>query len=330
MMLRTISQLGWMGMAAALTVSASGCSRHRTPNLAARADALTADALVIAAGDIADCDYKKGEYAQSTADLAKQYPGATVLALGDIAYPNGTRTQLAECYDERWGALKKRTRPAPGNHDYGLRKARDNADPYFEYFGASAGPPGKGYYSFDLGAWHIVSLNSMAGAEDVEASTPSMDEQARWLERDLSRTHAPCILAFWHHPLFSSGHHGHKPDDPGRAVGPLWEALEAHGADVILNGHDHDYERFAPQTIDGVVDRAHGIRQFIVGTGGAELRAFKDKHILPNSEVRIDDEHGVLLLELHSGSYEWRFLTIDGTTGDASNGPVACHPKADD
>ena len=148
---------------------------------------------------------------------------------------------------------------------------RRNAAPYFEYFGTRAGPSGKGFYSFDLGAWHIVSLNSMAGQV---AAAPSMQEQTEWLGADLAQSRQPCLLAFWHHPLFSSGHHGYDGADPGRRTVPLWQILDRHGADVIVNGHDHHYERFAPQTPNGTAVSA-GIREFVVGTGGARIRRCK-------------------------------------------------------
>ena len=280
--------------------------------------------LLAAAGDIADCRDQKGAEARATGDLLRtRFPGVPVLTPGDITYENGTSAEFANCFDKVWRGLKGRTRPAPGNHDYGiyLPVRRRNAAPYFRYFGTNAGPAGKGFYSFDLGAWHIVSLNSMAGEV---AAAPSMQEQAEWLEADLARSRQPCLLAFWHHPLFSSGFHGHDRTDPGRRTGPLWLLLAGHGADVVVNGHDHHYERFAPQTPHGKADSS-GIREFVVGTGGAHTRPVDA--VRPNSEKVLDGpgDHGVLLLTLRPGSYEWQWIRTDGSIGDRSEEPQACH-----
>jgi hypothetical protein len=281
------------------------------------------DALVAAAGDIAACGENRGAYARATAALISKVPEATVIALGDLAYWNGTEREFSGCYDKVWGAHKERTRPAPGNHDYGIYEARRfDAQPYFRYFGAKAGPSEDGYYSFDLGSWHIVSLNSMAG--QVKAA-PSMAEQVEWLKADLKATGQPCILAYWHHPLFSSGEHGDDRSDPGRKTRALWDVLSSYGADVIVNGHDHNYERFAPQTPAGALSPG-GIREFVAGTGGIHLRGLGVKS--KNSEAFLANngtDHGVLLMTLHPNSYEWRFLRTDGTVGDQSTGPQACH-----
>jgi hypothetical protein len=324
---------------AMITLAASlgaGCTPRRTPP--------PDPALVLAAvGDIADCAHNGGVDATHTAELLKGHPGVPILVAGDIAYEDGNPEQFANCYDKHWGFLKDRIHPAPGNHEYGIyeirkeeKTTRNDAEPYFAYFGASAGPAGLGFYSFDIGAWHIVSLNSMAG---VEAGTPtrpvkapSMAEQLAWLDKDLGNTRTACILAFWHHPLFSSGEHGHQAGDPGRKVGPLWEALARHGADVIINGHDHHYERFALQTAAGQADDEHGIREFVVGTGGAAFRPFLaggPAVLARNSEFVLDREtdHGVLLLQLHPDSYEWKFVKPGGSIWDPSQRPQACHPK---
>ncbi|MFL6195580.1 MAG: metallophosphoesterase family protein [Thermoanaerobaculia bacterium] len=284
------------------------------------------DALLIAAGDIAACNEDDGAQAKATAAVIAGFPKATVIAAGDLAYKNGTESEFSECYDRVWGAHKERTRPAPGNHDYGPYASvyRNTAKPYFDYFGANAGPKGKGYYSFDLGAWHIVSLNSMA---DVLASAPTMAEQVDWLKTDLAANRKPCILAYWHHPLFTSGEHGDEPNDPGKSTKPLWDVLYSHGADVIVNGHDHDFERFAPQTPIGAAD-PKGIREFVVGTGGIKLRGPGSK-AANNTENFLSDnriDHGVLVLTLHPNSYEWNFRRVNGTDGDASTSAVACHP----
>ncbi|MES1244401.1 MAG: metallophosphoesterase [Acidobacteriota bacterium] len=277
-----------------------------------------ADALFVGAGDIADCR-EKPVHAPDTAALVRLFPSATVFAIGDNAYRNGTRAEFEDCYGASWGDFKERTRPAPGNHDYGiyLDRPRNNATPYFDYFGANAGPRGLGYYSFDLGSWHIVSLNSMAGL----AGAPTKAAQEQWLVEDLERNSKPCTLAYWHHPLFSSGaEHGDDPGDPGRFTGPLWKILLDHKADVILNGHDHDYERFALQDSKAKADPS-GIREIVVGTGGGEERGFGT--VKANSEVRLGHAYGVLLMTLHPAGYEWHFLRTDGTVAD--KGSDACH-----
>ncbi|HEX3130277.1 MAG TPA: metallophosphoesterase [Thermoanaerobaculia bacterium] len=278
------------------------------------------DALLIGAGDIVRCG-RAGRFAMATADLVELFPTARVFAAGDDAYLNGTAAEFQNCYEPTWGRFKERTSPAPGNHDYGIYKApkRNNADPYFAYFGANAGPPGLGYYSYDLGGWHVVSLNSMAD----QPGAPAMADQVKWLEDDLDRSEKPCILAYWHHPLFSSGdQHGDQPDDPGRFMGPLWDVLLQHQADVILNGHDHHYERFALQDTTAAPTPA-GIRQFIVGTGGGEERGIGT--VKANSEKRLAHLYGVLLMTLHPDSYEWHFVNVDGTVDDSSSGPNKCH-----
>lgn len=279
------------------------------------------DALLIGAGDIADCKKGRLANAKQTAELIKLFPSATVFAAGDDAYTNGTVKEFRDCYGMSWGSFKERTRPAPGNHDYGIYfpAYRHNATPYFDYFGANAGPKGLGYYSYDLGGWHIVSLNSMADKKGA----PKMADQVKWLENDLENNEKSCILAYWHHPLFSSGDaHGDDPNDPGRFMQPLWNVLLEHHADVILNGHDHHYEQFDLQNADGKPDPM-GIRQFIVGTGGGEDRGLGT--VKKNSTVRIPHVYGVLLMTLHPNSYEWNFIGTDGKLGDSSSAPVECH-----
>jgi hypothetical protein len=252
------------------------------------------DALVVAAGDIADCGRLGG--ARATAALVAALPKATVLTLGDNAYPSGSPEDFARCYEPAWGAFKARTRPSPGNHEG--RTAASSG--YFAYFGV---PP---YYSFDLGAWHLVSIDSEI---DVGESSP----QIEWLKRDLDATTKPCILAYWHHPRWSSGVHGGQPKDPGRRTGALWSVLAAHRATLVLNGHDHDYERFAPRD---------GIREIVAGTGGASLRGFPG-HVA-GSEARVERQHGVLVLTLHPRAYEWRFVGVDGHVYDESGRAEPC------
>lgn len=281
------------------------------------------DALLIGAGDIVRCGGGL-QPARDTAALIARFPGAMVVTLGDNAYRNGTAAQFQNCYAAAWGSFKDRTWPSPGNHDYGIYsvRPRNNADPYFEYFGANAGEKGKGYYSHDLGSWHIVSLNSMAGRR----SAPPMAEQLKWLDDDLAKNRKPCILAFWHHPLFSSGdQHGDEAGDPGRSMGPLWDVLLKHKADVILNGHDHHYERFALQNTQKK-PTPEGIREFIIGTGGGEERGLGI--IKDNSEVQLPHVYGVVLMTLRANSYDWDFLQTDGKVGDSSStgsGATECH-----
>lgn len=259
------------------------------------------DPVFVGAGDIALCG---SDGAEATARLLDGIVG-TVFTLGDNAYDAGTADQFRDCYDPTWGRHKARTRPAPGNHDY----ATPGAAAYFDYFGEQAGPDRRGYYSFDLGAWHIVSLNSeiAAGADSA---------QAQWLRDDLAAHPAACTLAYWHKPLFSSGSvHGNDPH-----MRAIWEILASSGADVVLGGHDHLYERFAPQSADGVAD-PRGMREFVAGAGGSNLYGIGQ--VQPNSEVRGTGAFGVLKLTLHTTSYDWEFVPAEpGAFSDA--GSAAC------
>jgi len=260
----------------------------------------SASVVLVGAGDIADCD------AEPTAALLDNIPG-TVFTAGDNAYPDGSASDYASCYDPSWGRHKARTRPAPGNHDY----QTSGATGYYNYFGAAAGPAGRGYYSYDLGAWHIVSLNS-----NVSMSAGSAQET--WLRADLAASTKRCTIAYWHHPRFSSGsNHGSSTQSAG-----VWQALYEAGAEIVISGHDHEYERFAPQTPSGAADPTSGIREFVVGTGGAGLYSFATP--LPNSEVRDDASFGVLKLTLSDGSYAWEFIPIAGDSFRDS-GSGTCH-----
>jgi calcineurin-like phosphoesterase family protein len=264
-------------------------------------------AILVGAGDIADCKDLAG--AEATAKLLVQISG-TVFAAGDLAYPDGSKENFA-CYDKTWGRVKSRTRPAPGNHEFHAA----GATPYFDYFGAAAGDPKTGYYSYELGTWHIIVLNSEC--KDVggcEAGSP----QEKWLRADLTAHPAACTLAYWHKPLFSSG--GAHGND--LTVQPLWQALYEANADVILGGHDHDYERFAPQTPDGAADAKRGIREFVVGTGGKNHRPFGEPK--PNSELRDATAFGVLKLTLKPNSYDWQFIPEEGKSF-VDSGSGNCH-----
>jgi len=264
-------------------------------------------AVLVGAGDIADCTDLSG--AEATAKLLEKIPG-TVMAVGDLAYPDGNPENFA-CYDKTWGRVKNRTRPAPGNHEFHSA----GATYYFQYFGAAAGESNKGYYSYELGAWHIVVLNS----EGVEAGgCDAASPQGKWLREDLAAHPVACTLAYFHKPLFSSG--GKHGDD--LTIRPLWDALYAANADIIVSGHDHDYERFAPQTPDAQPDPARGIREFVAGTGGKNHRPFGAQNA--NSEIRDAEAFGVLKLTLLPGSYTWQFVPEAGKTFTDS-GQGACH-----
>lgn len=257
--------------------------------------------ILVGAGDIADCSSSGDE---ATAALLDSIPG-TVFTTGDNAYSDGTAAEFSSCYDPSWGRHKARTRPTPGNHDYHT----SGASGYFGYFGSAAGDPSEGYYSYTLGAWHVIALNSNISRGPGSA-------QIQWLNAELAASGATCTVAYFHHPRFSSGSHQN-----GSSQGTFWDELYAAGADVVLVGHDHDYERFAPQDPNGIADPTNGIRQFVVGTGGRSLRSFGT--IQPNSEFRYGSEHGVLKLSLYSGGYDWEFISTDGTVRDS--GSDTCH-----
>jgi 3',5'-cyclic AMP phosphodiesterase CpdA len=287
-------------LAVLLTLAQVASSHTPTP---APSDA---DPVLVGAGDIAACDSDGDE---KTAALLDRIEG-TVFTLGDNAYPAGTPEEFAKCYEPTWGRHRKRTRPAAGNHDYRI----DGAAGYFSYFGASAGDPSRGYYSYDLGKWHVVVLNSNCKELDGCAAGSS---QEKWLRQDLAAHAAPCTLAMWHHPRFSSGEHGDI-----QAMADLWRTLSEEGVDVALAGHDHDYERFAPMDGDGKPDPARGMRSFIVGTGGKSSYVFDKIH--PTSEVRNGETFGVLKLTLHPTSYNWEFVPVEGGTFRDS-GSASCH-----
>ena len=259
-------------------------------------------AVFVGAGDIAGCSTSGDE---ATAALLDGIPG-TVFTAGDNAYDSGTATEFANCYDPTWGRHKARTRPSPGNHDYNT----SGATGYYNYFGANAGPSGQGYYSYDLGDWHLISLNS-----NVSMSAGSTQEQ--WLRADLAANPKTCVLAYWHHPRFSSGSHGSSTSPQ-----PLWQALYDYNADVVIVGHDHNYQRFAPQTPTGVADAARGIRQFVAGTGGRSHYTFGTP--IANTEAYNTDTDGVLKLTLFADSYTWEFIPVAGKTYTDS-GTGSCH-----
>ncbi|MGH7587777.1 MAG: metallophosphoesterase family protein [Gemmatimonadota bacterium] len=260
------------------------------------------EAVLVGAGDIASCSVETDE---ATAAILDGIDG-TIFTAGDNAYQSGRREEFADCYEPTWGRHRLRTRPVPGNHDY----RTENAAPYFDYFGVRAGPRDLGYYSYQLGSWRILALNSNI---DVGRNSP----QAQWLLQDLAANPTLCALAYWHHPLFSSGEKGNFGQ-----MRDFWRLLDAASVDVVVTAHDHDYERFGPQNAQGVAD-PNGIRSFVVGTGGDTLDPFVD--VKPNSEIRNATTHGVLMLELFTGRYEWEFLPIPGGTF-SDGGRAECMP----
>jgi hypothetical protein len=258
--------------------------------------------VLVGAGDIASCSTGDDE---ATAKLLDGISG-TVFTAGDNAYENGTAAEFANCYGPTWGRQKGRTHPTIGNHEYNT----PNASGYFGYFGAAAGDPATGYYSYDLGAWHIIVLNS-----NLLVSAGSTQES--WLRADLAAHPSRCTLAMWHHPRFSSGQHGSSTTPQ-----PLWQALYDAGAEVVVSGHDHIYERFAPQTPDGQVDASRGLREFVVGTGGADLYTFNNP--APNSQVKNNTTYGVLKFTLYADRYDWKFVPVSGSSFTDS-GTATCH-----
>src|SRR6266498_6085269 len=273
---------------------------------AAAQSALTqSPAILIGAGNIARCDGTKDE---ATALLLDAHPDATVFTAGDNIRGNASLADFTSCYGPSWGRHKARTRPSAGDND----DKTSGAAGYFAYFGAVAGAAGQGYYSYDLGAWHIMVLNS-----NIAVSAGSAQEQ--WLRAELATNTKHCTLAYWHHPRFSS-----SGTSVRSAVKPLWNALYDYGADVVVNAHYNVYERFAPQTPDGAADAAKGLRQFTVGTGGQGTDNFGTPRA--NSQVRSSGTYGVLKLTLDTANYSWAFLPIVGQTF-TDTGTTACHTR---
>jgi hypothetical protein len=254
--------------------------------------------VLLAAGDIGSCD---GTHDDDVADLAARLPG-TIAMLGDTVYENGSASDYADCFDPVWASVFARIRPALGNHEY----QTTDAAAYFTEFGATAGKAGEGWYSYELGPWHVVVLNSNC---EFVGGCDAGSAQLAWLVADLAAHPSTCTLAYWHHPRYSSGEHG--DDDRTES---LWRALAAAGADLVLAGHDHDYERFA------LID---GIRSFVVGTGGRSLYEMP-RPPEPGSELRANTSYGLLMLTLHGSSYDWRFVPAAGSTlRDAGSGACA-------
>jgi 3',5'-cyclic AMP phosphodiesterase CpdA len=262
------------------------------------------DEVFVGAGDIARCGVGNPE---ATARLLDMIPG-TVFTLGDNVQDQGTADEYARCFEPTWGRHRSRMLPTVGNHDWYGGAGR----PYFDYFGASAGPAGLGYYGTTLGAWHIISLNS-----EIPAGPGS--PQYEWLKAELAASPAACTLAMWHRPLFTSG-----PNDYAAHMRDAWRLLHQHGAELVLSGHNHMYERFAPQDADGRAD-PRGLRQFVVGTGGYSL--YGRVRNQANSEVLDSDTWGVLKLTLKSSSYTWEFVPVAGKSfRDAGSGTCSVRP----
>ncbi len=272
------------------------------------------DPVLVGAGDIASCDSDGDE---KTALLLDQVVASgietVVFTAGDNAYENGTIEDFEQCYGPSWGRHKDRTRPALGNHEY----KTGNANGHFQYFGAAAGDPSKGYYSFDLGGWHIVVLNTNDHCNALSCDAGSDQEQ--WLRSDLAANAAFCTMAIWQDPRFSSSARA----GGSHRVKPFWDALYDYGAELVVNGDEHNYERFALQTPIGGADPEFGIREFVVGTGGRSLDII-DVARQPNSEITNDDTHGVLKLTLHPAGYDWEFIPEAGFKFHDS-GSGACH-----
>jgi hypothetical protein len=262
-------------------------------------------AVFVGAGDVANCRNDDGRHAQETGRLLDKIQG-TVFVAGDAAYSSGSAAEFANCFEPAWGRHKARIRPSPGNHEY----ESPGAVPYFQYFGANAGPSGRGFYSYNLGAWHLVSLNSSAPAGPGS-------EQYQWLQDDLNLNRSTsCTLAYFHFPRFTSG-----PNRDGFVLGDVWRLLYGTAVDVVISAHNHGYERFDPQDPDGLPNPTQGIREFVVGTGGAPLYPFVGT--APNSVQRIST-YGVLKLTMRNADYDWDFIQA-GTEAILDHGTATCH-----
>lgn len=282
--------------------------------------ALSGASVLIGSGDIGNCNHDGAALTSKLMDSVLRADSAAkvhdeAFTLGDNAYPSGSGSDFAMCFAPTWGdsskLIMKNIRPAVGNHEH----LSGGASPYYTYFGSRAGPAEKGYYSYNVGAWHAIVLNSEivvnSGFTDVERKA-----QLDWLAQDLKSNTQVCTIAYWHHPRFSSGWHGSDP-----RLAPFWQLLYAGGVDVVLNGHDHDYERFLPQTPGGAVDSTKGITEIITGTGGGDLRGFREA--APLSAYRVQGHYGVLKLTLGAKAYRSAFLGVNGTIWDRTGGN--CH-----
>jgi len=299
---------------------ASGNSSVPSSSVTAKTPVLSAaDPYVLAVGDIAcdptDRNFNAGNGTatscrqKATSDIAFNSNPAAVLSLGDSQYESGTLAAYNQAYDPSWGRVRSITKPIPGNHEY----LTSGASGYFNYFGTAAGNTSKSWYSYDVGTWHLVALNGECGfIGGCQQGSP----EEQWLAADLAAHPDQCTLVYWHEPRFSSGALGSDA-----AYAPFWRTAHAAGVDIVLNGHEHNYERFAPQDADGASD-ATGPREFVVGTGGAETTPAGATQ--PNSELFQGDLHGALKLTLRSGSYDWSFQN-DGSSAFTDSGSAPCH-----
>ena len=267
---------------------------------------------LVGAGDIAVCGSNTSDTrtAQLVQDILLADTTAIAFTLGDNVYPDGSSNWFEACFEPTWGAFKSRTRPTPGNHDY---YNNPNGEGYFAYFAENAGPVDRGWYRYDAGAWRVYSLTS----ECIRGSR-CYYRQYRWLRADLVNDPHQCVLAMWHRPRWSSGEHGSST-----RMGPVFRLLYDHGAEIVLSGHDHNYERFVPTDADGNMAPTSGITQWVVGTGGAGIRPFSEPP-LPATATRDATAHGVLRLDLYAGGYDWQFLTTSNNPYKDS-GSATCH-----
>ena len=324
-----------LSLAVALGVSACEVRRPApsSPGGLARTDSLQlADSAVpvlgvlVGAGDIARChstaDDSTGRLLKDIVEVyRRRHVPVVIFTAGDNAYPLGRRVDYSRCYDPAWGgSLKDITRPSPGNHDF---EQRDDPG-YFEYFGKAAGEPDRAYYEYELAGWDIFSLNSdvlQPGVGSTRAfREPIAAAQLAWLGRSLKESSGGCSLAYWHHPRWSSGPHGNNPP-----VDTLWRLLYSTGAEIVINGHDHLYERFKPLRPDNTVDDAHGLVEFIVGTGGGTLARFPGGGTPGVSAKQVEGSYGVLVLELEARMARYRFIATSGKTLD--HGDIGCHGR---
>jgi acid phosphatase type 7 len=282
--------------------------------------------VLVGAGDIARCrsgaDDSTGRLLKDIVEIYRRR-GVPVLIFtaGDNAYPLGRRVDYRTCYDPAWGGpLKDITRPSPGNHDF---EPRDDGG-YFEYFGKAAGDPDRGYYEYELAGWNIFSLNSDVLQPGVgmtrQIREPVAAAQSAWLNLRLKEPTSECSIAYWHHPRWSSGPHGNNPH-----VDTLWRLLYSAGAEIVINGHDHLYERFKPLDPDSTVDEADGLVEFVVGTGGGALRRFPGGRNPGISKKQVEGSYGVLVLELEARQAHYRFIATTGETLD--QGEIECHGR---
>jgi hypothetical protein len=280
--------------------------------------------VIMAAGDMVCGTDSTGGRCVQMQTAALLGPAEVVLPLGDVQYECGEPSDFATYYDPSWGVYKDKTRPVVGNHEYNTSTDPSNmcynnppkAGGFFSYFGPLAGDAGKGYYSYDVGSWHLIALNS--NCSQIGGCT-STSAEYQWLLSDLAAHPAECTIAYMHHPAFSSGAIGNIS-----FIQPIWTPLYNAGVDIVLAGHDHNYERFAPQTPNGTLDTSYGIREFVVGTGGRNVSS--QGTVKPNSEVRNFNTFGVLKLTLSPGAYQWQFLPIPGSTsGFSDSGSGKCH-----